>query len=93
MQLLNIGFGNLINAKRIIAIVGCESAPIKRIVSEAREKGMLIDASFGRKSRTVIVCDSEHVVLSALQADIISARLNSAQDEQDELKQGVAKSE
>ena len=63
MKLVNIGFGNLINANRVIAMVSPESAPIKRIITEAREKGTLIDASFGRKTKTVLVMDSGHVIL------------------------------
>ena len=66
MQLINIGFGNLVNANRIITVVSPDSAPIKRIVQEAKDKGSLIDASFGRKTKAVIIMDSDHVVLSAL---------------------------
>lgn len=75
MKLINIGFGNMINADRLIAIVTPDSAPIKRIVQDARDKGALIDASFGRRTRTVLLMDSDHVILSALQPENISSRL------------------
>ncbi len=74
MKLINVGFGNLVSDERIVSIVLPESAPVKRIAQEAREKGMLIDATYGRKTKSVIVMDSEHVVLSALTPDIISQR-------------------
>ena len=67
IKLVNIGFGNVVSANRIIAIVSPESAPIKRIVQEARERGMLIDATYGRRTRAVIIADSDHVILSAVQ--------------------------
>ena len=66
MKLINIGYGNLVSAQRIIAVVSPDSAPIKRMVSEARDRSMLIDATFGRKTRTVLIMDSDHVILSAL---------------------------
>lgn len=74
MKLINIGFGNAVNADRVIAIVSPESAPIKRIIQEARDKGMLIDASYGRKTRSVIVTDSDHVVLSAVAPGSVAGR-------------------
>ena len=74
MKLINIGFGNLVSDERIISIALPESAPVKRIAQEAREKGMLIDATYGRKTKSVIVTDSEHVILSALTPDIIAQR-------------------
>ena len=76
MELVNIGYGNMIAAQRLIAVVSPDSAPIKRMVSEARDRSMLIDATFGRKTRTVLIMDSDHVVLSALQNETVSARLN-----------------
>ncbi len=76
MKLINIGFGNLISAQRLLAVVGPDSAPIRRLTQEARERGMLIDASYGRKTRAVLIMDSDHVVLSALQPDTIASRLN-----------------
>ena len=66
MKLINIGFGSVVSAQRVIAVVSPDSAPIKRLGQEARERGMLIDASFGRKTRSVLVMDSDHVILSAL---------------------------
>ncbi len=76
MKLINIGFGNIVAASHIIAVVSPESAPIKRIITEAREKGMLIDATYGRRTRSVIVCDSDHVILSAVQTETIASRLS-----------------
>ena len=75
MKLVNIGFGNLINANRVIAMVAPDSAPIKRIITEARDKGTLIDASFGRKTKTVFVMDSGHVILSGIQPETVGARM------------------
>jgi regulator of extracellular matrix RemA (YlzA/DUF370 family) len=76
MKLINIGFGNMVSAGRLVAIVSPESAPIKRIVQDAREKGMLIDATYGRRTRAVIVMDSDHVVLSAIQPETVANRLD-----------------
>ena len=83
MQLVNIGFGNMISAERMIAIVSPESAPIKRIVQDSRERGALIDATCGRKSRTVIIMDSDHVVLSALQLETVANRFNTGEKAED----------
>lgn len=69
MQLVNIGFGSLISAERLIAVVSPDSAPVKRLVQEARDRGMLIDATFGRKTASVFIMDSDHVVLSALNTE------------------------
>ena len=74
MKLINIGFGNMVSANKLVAIVSPDSAPIKRMVSEARDRSMLIDATFGRKTRTVLIMDSDHVVLSALQPETVAAR-------------------
>lgn len=74
MQLINIGFGNIVSANRVIAIVSPESAPIKRIITEARERGQVIDATYGRRTRAVIVTDSCHVVLSAIQPETVANR-------------------
>lgn len=74
IQLINIGFGNIVSANRVIAIVSPESAPIKRIITEAREKGQLIDATYGRRTRAVIITDSGHVVLSAIQPETVAHR-------------------
>ena len=76
IRLINVGFGNIVSAGRIIAIVSPEAAPIKRIVQEAREKGQLIDATCGRRTRAVIVMDSMHVVLSAVQPETIAHRVD-----------------
>jgi len=76
MKLINIGFGNMVSAERLLAVVSPDSAPIKRLTQEVRENGLLIDASFGRKTKAVLVMDSGHVILSALQPETISARLN-----------------
>ncbi len=74
MKLINIGFGSLIAANRVLAIVEPDSAPIKRVVQEARDRGMLIDASYGRKTKGVILMDTDHVILSALTPEILGAR-------------------
>ena len=82
MKLINIGFGNMVNASRLIAIVSPESAPIKRIVQEARDKGVLIDATYGRRTRAVIITDSDHVVLSAVQPETVANRLDDTVEEE-----------
>ncbi|MBQ7756367.1 MAG: DUF370 domain-containing protein [Oscillospiraceae bacterium] len=85
MQLINIGFGNMISSARLIAIVSPESAPIKRIIQEAKDKGTLIDATYGRRTRAVIVMDSDHVILSAVQPETVAGRLDDIdEDEEDE---------
>lgn len=75
MKLINIGFGNMVSASKLIAIVSPESAPIKRIIQDAREKGCLIDATYGRRTRAVIVMDSDHVILSAIQPETVANRV------------------
>ena len=75
MKLINIGFGNMVNAARLIAIVSPESAPIKRIVTEARERGSLIDATYGRRTRAVLITDSDHVILCAVQPETVAGRM------------------
>ncbi|MDA8199562.1 MAG: DUF370 domain-containing protein [Thermaerobacter sp.] len=75
IKLVNIGFGNIVSANRIIAIVSPESAPIKRIVAEARDRGSLIDATYGRRTRAVIIADSDHVILSAVHPETVANRL------------------
>ncbi|MHC0037223.1 extracellular matrix/biofilm regulator RemA [Pseudoneobacillus sp. C159] len=84
IKLINIGFGNIVSANRIIGIVSPESAPIKRIIQDARDRGSLIDATYGRKTRAVIVMDSDHVILSAVQPETVAARLNDRDDIIDE---------
>ena len=75
MKLINIGFGNMISAGRLVAVVSPESAPIKRMVQEARDRGILIDATYGRRTRAVLIMDNDHIVLSALQPETIANRL------------------
>ena len=75
MKLISIGFGNMIAADRLIAIVGPESAPIKRIIQDAKERGTLIDATYGRRTRAVLVMDSDHVILSAVQPETVANRM------------------
>ena len=77
IKLINIGFGNIVAANRIVAIVSPESSPIKRIIQESREQGMLIDATYGRRTRAVIISDSDHVILSAVQPETVAHRLTS----------------
>lgn len=76
LKLVNIGFGNVISANRIVAIVKPESAPIKRIINEARDQGKLVDATYGRRTRAVIICDSDHLVLSAVQPETMANRFH-----------------
>ena len=74
MKLINIGFGNVVSANRLIAVISPESAPVKRIITEAREKGLLIDATYGRRTRAVLIMDSDHVILSAVQPETVAGR-------------------
>ena len=83
MKLINIGFGNMINAQRLVAIVSPDSAPIKRIIQECKERGTLIDATQGRRTRAVIIMDSDHVILTYLQCETVANRLNSDEDDID----------
>lgn len=84
IKLINIGFGNIVSANRIISIVSPESAPIKRIIQDARDRGSLIDATYGRRTRAVIVMDSDHVILSAVQPETVAHRLIDREDILDE---------
>ena len=85
MKLINIGFGNMVAAGRLVAIVSPESAPIKRIIQDAKERGTLIDATYGRRTRAVLVMDSEHVILSSVQPETVANRMGDSQeDETDE---------
>ena len=79
MKLINIGFGNMVSASRLIAIVSPESAPIKRMVQEARDRGVL-DATYGRRTRAVLITDSDHIILSALQPETVAGRLNGREE-------------
>ena len=81
MKLINIGFGNIVPAEKVVAIISPESAPIKRVMHEADEKGKLINATYGRRTRAVIVTSSDHIILSALQPETISNRLNQEDEE------------
>ena len=83
MKLINIGFGNMVSAGRLIAIVSPESAPIKRIVQDGRDKGVVIDATYGRRTRAVLIMDSGHIVLSALQPETIANRFATPEDDED----------
>ena len=80
MKLINIGFGSMVAAERLLAIVAPDSAPIKRVVQDARDRGMLIDASFGRKTKAVILMDTDHVILSAIPSETIGARWMDVQE-------------
>lgn len=84
MKLINIGFGNMISANRLITIVSPESAPIKRIIQDAKDKGMLIDATYGRRTRAVIIMDSDHVILSAVQPETVAGRFESNDEVDDD---------
>ncbi len=81
MKLINIGFGNMVNASRLVAIVSPESAPIKRIIQDSKERGTLIDATHGRRTRAVIITDSDHVILTYLQSETVANRLNDEADD------------
>lgn len=80
MKFINIGFGNMISSSRLIAVISPESAPVKRLIQEAREKGMLIDATYGRRTRTVAIMDSGHIILSAVQPETVASRGDSKEE-------------
>ena len=82
MKIINIGFGSMVAANRVLAIVDPDSAPIKRVIQEARDRGMLIDASYGRKTKSVLLMDTDHVILSALTTDVLSSRWEDKQEVQ-----------
>ena len=84
MKLINIGFGSMVAAGRVLSMLAPDSAPIKRIVQEAKDRGMLIDASYGRATKTVILMDTDHVILSALTPDVLSARWMDKQENEGE---------
>lgn len=84
IKLINIGFGNIVSANRIISIVSPESAPIKRVIQDARDRGSLIDATYGRRTRAVIIMDSDHVILSAVQPETVAHRLSDRDEILDE---------
>lgn len=83
MRFINIGFGNMVATERVVAVVSPESAPVKRLMQDAKDAGRTIDVSCGRRTRSVIVTDSEHVILSALQTETIAGRLNGGDDRDD----------
>ena len=85
VKLVNIGFGNLVSVGRIVSIVSPESAPIKRMIQDVRERGLLIDASFGRSTRAVIVMDSGNVILSAMQPETLAARIEDTNDVEEDI--------
>lgn len=82
MKLINIGFGNMVSAERLLSVVSPDSAPVKRLVQEAKERAMLIDASFGRKTRAVLIMDTDHVILSAITPEAIARRLQAKNGEE-----------
>ena len=84
MKLINIGFGSMIAAQRLLAIVSPDSAPVKRVIQEAKDRGMLIDASYGHKTKAVLLMDTDHVILSAVTPETINARLNQKETEETE---------
>lgn len=84
MKLINIGFGNMVSSSRLVAIVSPESAPIKRAVQEAKEQGMLVDGTYGRRTRAVLIMDSDHIILSALQPETVAARFEEMDEEDSE---------
>ena len=84
MKLINIGFGNMVSASKLVALVSPESAPIKRIIQDARDKGVLIDATYGRRTRAVIVMDSDHVILSSIQPETVANRVIERDDEDED---------
>ena len=84
MKFINIGFGNMVSADRIVSIVSPDSAPIKRLIQDAKDAGRVIDVSCGRRTRAVIITDSEHIILSAIQSETIANRLDNEADDEEE---------
>lgn len=87
MKLINIGFGNVIAANRLVAIISPDSSPVKRIIQDAKDRGNLIDATYGRRTRAVIITDSGHIVLSAVQPETVANRFHDKYDEEDETEE------
>ena len=83
MRLINVGFGSLVSAERLVAVVSSDSAPVKRMIQEARENGNLIDATYGRRTRAVLIMDSTHVILSAIQPETLAARMGDRETARD----------
>ena len=86
MKLINIGFGNMVSASRLVAIVSPDSSPIKRIIQDARDRGSLIDATYGRRTRAVLITDSDHVILSAVQPETVANRIVDYADDEEEIE-------
>ena len=86
MKFINIGFGNMVAVDRMVALVSPESAPIKRLIQDAKDLGRVIDVSCGRRTRAVIITDSEHIILSAIQSETIANRLDNSVDDDDEIE-------
>ena len=86
MKLINIGFGNMVSAGRVVAVVSPDSAPVKRLIKEARERGMLLDASFGRRTKSVLLMDTDHVILSSVTPETICARMKEKSSEETNLQ-------
>lgn len=84
MQLINIGYGNMVSSSRIVAVIAPDSAPVKRLIGDARDKGSLIDATYGRRTRAVIITDSDHVILSAVAPETIGGRFVPEEENDDE---------
>jgi len=84
MKLINIGFGSMIVGERLLAVIGPDSAPVKRMIQEARDRGMLIDATYGRKTRAVLVMDTDHIVLSAIQPETVFGRAGDSGTEEED---------
>lgn len=84
MKLINVGFGSMVAARRVLTVVSPDSAPIKRIIQEARDRGMLVDASYGRKTKAVLLMDTDHVILSALTPETVAARAEGRQAEEED---------
>ena len=93
MKLINVGYGNMVSVGHIIAIVSPESAPIKRMVQDAKERGNVVDATFGRRTKAVIITDSDHIILSAIQPKHIAGRINGREEDDAEISGGAEESE
>ncbi len=88
MKLVNIGFGSMVSVQRLLTVISPDSAPVKRLIQEARDRGMLIDASYGRKTKSVLVMDTDHVILSYLEPKTIAARITDSEEEESENEEG-----
>ena len=88
MKLVNIGFGSMVSVQRLLTVISPDSAPVKRLIQEARDRGMLIDASYGRKTKAVLVMDTDHVILSYLEPKTIAARITDSEEEESDNEEG-----